>query len=153
METQHAIKLEVAKDFAVPVARLYQAWTSPEELKQWWHPMGNILQHAVTQPQVNGPLEYVFANEQGAHSFTIHGTYKEVQEESRLVYTWNWQIPAATVGNREYLLTVVFSSTGNGSRLAVTQENFTNEEAVQPHREGWEKALNELQQFLAQPQS
>lgn len=78
METTNAIKLDVSRDFKVPVVRLYQAWTSPEELKQWWRPMGNVLLRATTQPQVGGPVEYVFATMQGEHSFTIKGTYKDV---------------------------------------------------------------------------
>jgi hypothetical protein len=36
-----------------------------------------------------------------------------------------------------------------GTRLSVTQENFTDQAAVQPHREGWDKALNDLYQFLS----
>jgi len=152
MENAKAIQLNVTKEFPVPVTRLYQAWIEPEELKKWWHPMGNNLQHATTKPQQDGPVEYTFANEQGAHSFTIKGQYKEVEEGTRLAYTWNWDVPEATVGNSAYLLTVVFSSNAGGSQLSVTQENFTEEEAVQPHREGWEKALNELRQFLSQAQ-
>jgi uncharacterized protein YndB with AHSA1/START domain len=144
------IQLNVDKDFPVPVERLYQAWTDPEALKQWWHPMGNQMQQARTKPEVGSPVEYVFANEQGEHSFTINGTYKEVEEGKKLVYTWNWQVPDATVGHSEFLLTVVFSPAGSGSRIAVTQENFKDEESVQPHHEGWEKGLNDLHRFLSQ---
>lgn len=149
METNNAIQLKVSKEFPVPAARLYQAWISEADLKQWWRPMGNILQQATTQPKPGGPIEYVFANEQAAHSFTIKGVYKEVHEGARLVYTWNWEIPGAPVGDSEFLLTIVFSSAGDGSRLHVTQENFSTDEAVQPHREGWEKSLNDLYRFLS----
>jgi uncharacterized protein YndB with AHSA1/START domain len=149
MKTDEAIKLDVSKSFPVPAARLYQAWINAEDLKQWWHPMGNILQHAITKPAAGAPVEYVFATETGVHSFTIKGTYKEVEESQRLVYTWNWELPAATIGNSAFLLTVVFSNEETGSRLSVTQQNFADAEAVQPHREGWEQALNDLQHFLA----
>lgn len=149
METGNAITLDVSKDMPVPVARLYQAWVSPDDLKQWWHPMGNILQHAVTEPKTGGPVEYAFATDSGEHSFTIKGTYKDVQPEKQLVYSWNWEVPSATVGDSDYLLTIRFESAGSGSRLSVTQENFTSEESVHPHRDGWEKALTELQQYLS----
>jgi uncharacterized protein YndB with AHSA1/START domain len=152
METPQTIQLNVSKDFPVPADRLYKAWIDPEALKQWWHPMGNTLQQATTDPKVGAPVEYVFASEQGAHSFTIHGEYKEVQEGARLVYTWNWQLPTPTVGDSEFLLTVVFSDQGEGSRIAVTQDNFTSEEALQPHHEGWEKGLDDLHRFLSQQQ-
>lgn len=150
MEKTNAVMLNLAKDFSVPVARLYKAWLDPEELKQWWHPMGNHLQKAITKPQVGDPVEYVFTDDKGTQSVTIKGTYKEVQEGARLVYTWNWQLPTAVVSDSEFLLTIVFSNQGSGSRLSVTQENFANEEAVQPHREGWEKALDDLHRFLVQ---
>jgi uncharacterized protein YndB with AHSA1/START domain len=144
------IQLNAEKEFPVPVERLYQAWIDPEALKQWWHPMGNQLQRAQTKPEKGSKVEYVFANDQGDHSFTINGTYKEVEEGKKLAYTWNWQVPDAAVGNSEFLLTVVFSPAGNGSRIAVTQANFKDEEAVQPHHEGWEKGLNDLHRFLSQ---
>lgn len=149
METAKALQLHIEKDFSAPVDRLYQAWVNEKDLKQWWHPMGNILQHASTKPALNAAVQYAFVNENGEHSFTISGTYKAVQEGVRLVYTWNWQVPAATVGNSDYLLTVVFSEQPNGSRLSITQENFTDEEAVHPHRAGWEKALSDLHHFLS----
>jgi uncharacterized protein YndB with AHSA1/START domain len=152
MEKTQAVQLNVSKDFPVPAMRLYSAWINPEELRQWWHPMGNTLQRATTEPKLGSPVEYVFAAENGAHSFTISGTYKEVQEGTRLVYTWNWQLPTAVVGDSEFLLTVVFSGQGKGSRIEVTQDNFADEEAVQPHREGWEKALDDLHRFLSQQQ-
>jgi uncharacterized protein YndB with AHSA1/START domain len=149
METSNAIKLELSKSFTVPKVRLYQAWINPDDLKQWWHPMGTTLQEATTKPEVGAPVKYVFVAEEGAQSLTISGVYKEVAEGERLVYTWNWQLPTATVNDSEFLLTIVFSSENSGSGLSVTQENFSNDEAVQPHREGWEKALNDLDKFLS----
>lgn len=150
METSNAIKLDISKTFPVAKEQLYDAWLSPDALKQWWHPMGNTLQHAITKPEAGAPVEYVFVTENGEPGFTIKGTYKEVQEGERLVYTWNWELPVASVGDGEFLLTIVFNSEGTGSRLSVTQENFTKEEAVQPHREGWETGLDELHRFLSQ---
>lgn len=152
MEKTNSIQLNVSKEFSVPVERLYKAWINPEDLKQWWRPMGNQLQQATTKPEQGAPIEYVFATEQGTHSFTITGTYKEVQDGARLVYTWNWQVPAQAVGDSEFLLTIVFSSQGSSSRIEVTQDNFKDEEALQPHREGWEKALNDLHRYLSQQQ-
>lgn len=152
METDKNIKLEISKDFPVTVERLYKAWTAPEDLKQWWHPMGNKLQHANTKPRQDGAIEYIFANDKGERILTISGTYKEVQEGARLVYSWNWQLPDATLQDSAYNLIVVFSAHATGSRISVIQENFKDDEALHPHREGWEKAFNELHAFLTQQQ-
>lgn len=149
MQTNEAIKLETAKDFPAGVAQLYRAWTSPEALKQWWHPMGNQLQEVTNDLKPGGKVEYKFTDEKGAHSLTINGTYEQVQPEALLVYSWNWQVPAEVISDSSYKLHVRFSGSGNQSRLEVTQENFSDDEAVHPHRQGWEKALEELRQFLA----
>ncbi len=148
METQDALKLKASKDFSVPADQLYRAWVEPEELKQWWHPMGNQLQEVTNELKEGGHIRYVFETSQHHHPFEITGQYDEVKEGERLVYSWNWQLPDQAVGNSRYQLTVVFSIQGNGSRLEVTQENFASEEAVHPHQEGWDKALAALKQYL-----
>ena len=43
---------------------------------------------------------------------------------------------------------VGFEGKDNSSALHILQENFENEEAMQPHREGWDKGLADLQSFL-----
>ena len=148
MENVNGISVELSKEFNVAASRLFQAWTQEEDLRQWWHPMENKLKSLVNELQTGGRVEYSFENSENKEVFTINGTYKEVEQGKKLVYTWNWQLPTATIQDSEYLLTVQFESTGNGSRLNITQENFANEEAVQPHREGWEKALSELEGYL-----
>jgi hypothetical protein len=65
------------------------------------------------------------------------------------VYSWIWHLPHQPVGNGDYKLSIGFEPNGDGSKLTVLQENFGNEEAVQPHQEGWENALNDLEAFLS----
>jgi uncharacterized protein YndB with AHSA1/START domain len=148
METNNAMMLKVSKDFAVPADRLYRAWVSAEELKQWWHPMGNQLQQVTNELKEGGQIRYVFETSHGKHAFDITGQYKEVKEAARLVYSWNWNVPEQTVENSQFQLTIVFSNQGNGSRIEITQENFVSEEAIHPHHEGWEKALEDLKNYV-----
>lgn len=148
MET-NTLKLDVSKDFKVPVERLYKAWITEEDLKQWWHPMGNNLQELTNNLEQGGDIKYVFASESGEQNFTITGNYEEVKEGERLAYSWNWEVPAETLGSSQYRLTVLFTTQDSGSRLQVTQENFADEEAIQPHKEGWDKGLSDLQQYLS----
>lgn len=95
-----------------------------------------------------GAYQYQFQNERGDGAFAITGTYEGVEENRRLVYSWNWQMPEKTIQDGHFKLWIEFSPQGGGSRLQVTQENFAEEEAVHPHREGWDKALADLKQYL-----
>ena len=150
METTSAIRLYVQKDFRVNRDRLFEAWTKEEELKLWWHPMGNHLTRVVNELKEGGQVRYEFIHPDGGHLITIEGAYKEVKGNEKLVYTWNWNLADDAVRNAAFLLTVEFVEQGEGSRLQVTQENFTNEESMLPHREGWEKGLEELKNYLEQ---
>lgn len=139
--------LHAEKTFPVSKDRLYKAWTDPEELKHWWRPANNRLVNVEADMREGGVIKYDFENDNG-HAFTISGQYEAVEPGKRLVYTWNWQIPEATVGNGEHRLTVEFEGEGESSTLKVTQEQLNGEEAVHPHHGGWEEGLEALKTHL-----
>ncbi len=61
-----------------------------------------------------------------------------------------WELPdTEAVSGNEFQLTVEFSTEGEGSKIKVTQENFKDNESIHPHQEGWNKALNDLYNFVA----
>lgn len=141
-------QVSLQKEFSVPAERLYQAWTSPEELKQWWHPMGNQLTDVQNDLTPGGTVRYLFNTGIEGEQIEISGQYEKVEPAKQLVYGWNWHLPQQPVGNGTYKLTIGFEPAGGGSRLTVLQENLGSEEAVQPHQDGWEKALQDLGAFL-----
>src|SRR4028118_1748112 len=149
MENREGIALQTSKDFMVPVQRLYEAWTTENDLKQWWRPMDNTLTSMTNELKEGGKVQYAFETAEHNPAFEISGDYKEVRPNERLVYTWNWLIPNEAVEDSKFLLTIKFIPVGDKSKLEVTQENFASEEAVKPHLDGWEKALNGLQQYLS----
>jgi uncharacterized protein YndB with AHSA1/START domain len=149
MEQNHDLSLHVTRAFGVPVERLFAAWTTEEDLRQWWQPMGNRLRRLTNDLKEGGSVKYEFETAEGESAFTIDGVYKEAQAGERLVYTWNWKVPNDAIQDSEFLLTVTFTGEDGGSKLDVRQENFVNEEAVRPHREGWEKGLEGLQDYLS----
>lgn len=148
MESKEKLAVQLSKDLNASVNEVYDAWINAEALKQWWRPMNNQLKEVQNELQPGGAIKYVFQTEEGKEAFQITGNYKEVQPAQKLVYTWNWQLQTDAVSDSEFLLTIEFGPQGSGSRLSVTQENFQHEENIQPHREGWEKALNDLAQFV-----
>jgi uncharacterized protein YndB with AHSA1/START domain len=143
----HQVSLE--KEFPVPAEQLYAAWTSPEELKQWWHPMGNHLKEVTNELNEGGTVRYVFEANGQEDAVEISGKYETVEPNRKLVYSWNWHLPHQPVGNGEYKLHIGFVPSGEGSKLTVLQENFGTADAVQPHQEGWEQALSDLEAYLS----
>lgn len=149
MEASKTASFETEKDFPVGKDKLYEAWTTEEALKQWWKPNGNTLQKLTNDIKEGGEVKYEFADTDGKHLITISGTYDEAKPAERLIYSWNWDLPFEPVRNANYKLTVEFSDNGDGSHLKVKQDEFADEEAIIPHKEGWEKGLRDLETFLS----
>lgn len=142
------LELHVEHNFSVPVTRLYQAWITTEDLKQWWKPSDNELQKVEQQVENGGTIRYEFVGKDKQPSLVITGKYQEVKENEKLTYSWNWDVSADGVQKSDHKLTIEFLSEGNGSKIKVTQDNFKNDESITPHKEGWVKALDSLNQFL-----
>src|SRR5690349_19226828 len=119
MDKNKSNTVGATKEFQVPVQKLYAAWNDPEQLKQWWKPMGNHLKEVTNDVKPGGGVRYTFKE----HTLVIEGVYEEVKENERLVYTWNWNFPEDAVKNGAYKLTVVFAGDSNQSNIQVTQEN------------------------------
>ncbi|MBS7564025.1 SRPBCC domain-containing protein [Mucilaginibacter sp. Bleaf8] len=145
----NALKLGAEKDFAVPVERLYQAWISEDDLKQWWKPSENHLVSVENDVREGGQVRYVFAGKNDETDLVITGEYKEVKENEKLVYTWNWDVQSNSIPRSDHELTIEFIADGDNSKLRVSQENKAEDESVKPHEHGWEKSLNDLQAYLS----
>lgn len=144
-----ATRLGAEKDFDVPVIELYKAWTTPEDLKQWWHPSESHLKTVELDLKEGGNFKYEFEGKDGQTTLVITGEYQEVQPNERLAYSWNWSLPDSIIKPTEHELTILFTANGEGSKIKVTQENFLDDESINPHQEGWERALNDLHDFLS----
>lgn len=144
METNNQQKVEASKQFAVPVEKLYEAWNDPEQLKQWWRPLGNHLKDVTNELKSGGTVRYMFNDD----ALVISGTYDEVKPNEKLVYSWNWEFPGNAVKNASYKLTILFSGQQSGSQVHVLQETIKSDEMLHPKEDGWEKGLEDLANFL-----
>lgn len=144
------LTIEVEKEFSAPADKLINAWVSPDELKQWWKPAGNELKNVENDVKTGGKLRYEFETPNGETALIITGEYEDVKENEKLSYTWNWEVPNSdAINNSDYMLHVVFESLDDRkSKIYVKQENFQDQESIQPHREGWDKALESLAAHL-----
>lgn len=137
--------LTVSKEFNCSKDALYDAWTQPEQLKQWWKPMGNTLTDVVNDIRHGGEVKYMFKD----NLLTIDGKYEKVKDHSLLEYTWNWHLKAERTESAPYKLSVRFDGDNNSSSISVTQTGFQREENVQPHKQGWVQGLQQLQGYLS----
>jgi uncharacterized protein YndB with AHSA1/START domain len=138
-------RLQVRRIYKAPVAKVYAAWTDPEEVKHWMGPSDAFGESEVTSDfRVGGRYRIVMHAPDG-ETHRVDGVYREIVPNKRLVYTWAW----VSTPERESLVTVEFLPAGEGTELVVTHERFADTEARDKHQHGWNGCMDRLGRYLS----
>jgi uncharacterized protein YndB with AHSA1/START domain len=70
--------------------RVFQAWTRPDALRQWWCPDGWQPAEIDVDLRVGGRYRFAMSRPGEGRYVAVHGCFLDVQPGSRLVYTWQW---------------------------------------------------------------
>jgi uncharacterized protein YndB with AHSA1/START domain len=114
----------VTRTFNGPARLVFEAWTKPELLKQWWVPksIGMSLLSCEMDVRVGGTYRFVFGNDTSEPA-AFFGRYIEVTPHSRLVWTND------EGDGGEAVTTVTFEEKA-GKTLLVLSEVHPSKEAV-----------------------
>ena len=106
-------EIVITRAFDAPRAIVFEAWTKPEHLAQWWDPTGRPLAICEIDLRPNGAFRFVNGGPEGMnHPFT--GTYREVAAPTRLVFATRSPSGGETVG------TLVFSEQDGRTMFTLT---------------------------------
>jgi len=144
MPTESHHSVQISWNFSRPPAKVWQAWTDPAIAKLWFgsDPNGKVLD-AKLDVQVNGSFSVTFVNSDGTE-FTAQGIYKEIEENSRLVFTWGW----ANQPEVNELITLEFSPEGDGTLMTFEQSNIDATTSMHNYEEGWRSTFQKLERAL-----
>ena len=133
--------LTLKRRLAASPARVYRAWTQPEQIALWFGPRQTKVVHAEFEARVGGRFS-ILATSPDGEKHQVGGVIREVVPNEKLVYTWAWH----STPERESLVTVEFKRDGSsGTLLTLTHEQFTDEIARDRHQTGWNGALDKLE--------
>jgi len=148
MATKSADKtsLEIKRFINAPRARVYAAWTDPEQLKQWWGPKRMRTQSLAFDPRVGGKYRWTLVNDEG-EEMTVFGEYSELIPGKKIVFTWHWDDDEAWK-DRDSIVTVELSDHDGGTELRLTHEQLPSVESRDRHNEGWNVVIDRLEEFF-----
>ena len=133
--------LELKRVFQASLAQLYQAWTDPEMMGEWFCPDAKMRSSCALDLRVGGRYEIQMHPQEG-DPFVVAGVYQEIIPNEKLVFTWRWQ---GVEGAGESLVTVLFQPISEReTELTLQHERFLNEEDRDNHAEGWEGTFDQL---------
>jgi uncharacterized protein YndB with AHSA1/START domain len=140
------ITLVVRKIIRASPERLFDAWTRPEQLRNWWGPTSVTCIGAEIDLKVGG--RYRIANQfPDGKVLWIGGEYELIERPGRLVFSWQLESPAAPAER----VTVTFAPRGESSEVTVTHERIANAATRNLHEQGWLGCLDGLAQYASSP--
>lgn len=118
-------ELVVTRTFKAPARRVFEAWTKPELLKQWWIPksFGMSFLSCEIDARTGGTYRFVFRHPSSEQPMAFFGRYIEVIPDARLVWTNEEGGDAGTV------TTVTFEQRGDET-LFVLHDLYPSKEAL-----------------------
>lgn len=135
---ENKINITVQATINAPVEKVWQYWTTPEHITQWynasddWH-----APRAENDVQVGGKFMTRMEAKDGSFGFDFNGIYDEVITNELISYTIE--------GGRK--VSIVFD--GNGNETTVTETFETeNENPVEMQRGGWQAILDNFKKHV-----
>jgi uncharacterized protein YndB with AHSA1/START domain len=141
---QLTIKLSVSVQ-ASP-QRVFDAMTDPEQVAEWWGPVGFTCPAVSLDPRVGGAYRIAMQPPEG-ELFHLAGEYLEVESPSRLAYTFRWEPPDPD--DRETVVRLLLHERNGATEVELTQGRFATEARRELHRAGWTDTLARLASHLA----
>ena len=89
MTDGHTLTIERA--YQAPARRVFDAFTSVEVMRRWWHPAPDWdTPEASVDLRVGGRLRVVMRDPDTDRRYGGGGEYTEIDPPNRLVFTWIW---------------------------------------------------------------
>jgi uncharacterized protein YndB with AHSA1/START domain len=145
-KTAEKTSLEIVRFINVPTHRVYDAWTDPAQIRQWFGPEGMRPQNITADVRVGGKYRWDLTSPEG-EEMSAFGEYRELIPAKKIVFTWQWDDDEAWE-NRSSVVTIELFERGSGTELRFSHEQLPSEESRDRHNEGWNSFLNRLEQFI-----
>ena len=136
------ITLVTKRTIRASAARLFDAWTQPEQLRAWWGPRPVTCSDAEVDLRVGGRYRIANAMPDGK-TFLIEVEFEVVEAPHKLVYTWR---AGADVVSR---VTVRFEPRGEVTEVTVVHAQIPSEKMRDAHQGGWVGCLDGLERHFA----
>ena len=137
------VPLVIRRTIRATPERLFEAWTYPTQLKQWWGPEGVTCISAEIDLRIGG--RYRIGNQLPDGSVVwIVGEFQVIEPPHRLTYTW--QIEESSQPSE--LVTVRFEPRHGATEVIITHTSIPDRTTRERHEQGWLGCLNGLAEYL-----
>lgn len=148
-------KIIINRIFNAPVDLVWQAWTTSENIAQWWGPKGfnTIVKKFDFRP--GGKWEFVMIDEEG-NEYPAIGLFKEIVQHKKITSTDEFgdKINALSISDfpKINLFTTLFESMEEKTKITLIYDHASIQEKVKHIKvgviDGWNTSLDKLEEFI-----
>ncbi len=136
--------LGMKRTYAAPVERVFDAFTTEEVMRRWWHGEHDWeTTEAEVDLRVGGAVRVVMRDPGKDAEHGGGGHYTEVDPPARLAFTWVWDDEP-----HETLIEIEFEEADGVTTVRFTHSGLWDEEAVRSHEYGWSNCFDNLERTL-----
>lgn len=145
MTAQPGRVLRIERTFAASAEDVFDAWTSPDVMRRWFHPAPDWATPAAeVDLRVGGKVRVVMRRPDGTQA-GAHGGYTLIDRPHRLVMTWTFDDDPSN----EQLIELSFSEAEGSTTVLMVNSSISTDERRDSQDEGWRGCLDELERVLA----
>ena len=136
--------LQMERTYEAPAEKVFDAWTSEEVMRRWWH-AGHDWATPVADVdlRVGGAVRVVMRDPHTDTEYGGGGFYTEIDRPHRLAFTWIWDD-----NDTRQLIELEFDEADGVTTVRFTHSGLWSEEAVRSHGVGWGNAFANLAEVV-----
>ncbi len=146
--------LVITRVLDAPRSRVFEAWTDPTQVAQWWGPHGFTNPLCELDVRPGGAIRIDMRAPNGT-VYPMTGVYREIVEPERLVFT-SAALDGAGKPLFEVLNTLIFGDQGGKTTLALEARVVKATAEAAPYlagmEAGWTQTLERLEAYVAKAQ-
>lgn len=137
----------IKRTFNAPVKLVWEAWTDPKHISQWWGPNGMDTQVIAHDFKESGEWKYSMKMPDG-NDFITDGVYKEIVEFEKIISSANFRPMTEGVE-----IQALFEENGNQTNFTFNVVHPTEEYRIQQEKmgilNGWGSVFDRLGEFVS----
>lgn len=144
-------EVTITRIFDAPARLLFEAYSKPEHIRQWFGPKGWPVTLCEMDFRVGGTFRFAMTGPSGQQNTPFGGTYREIVPHRKIVYDNGFE----TKGAGRMLVTITFDELGEGKTKLTMHTLFEsiamrNSHVSRGFEQGTNSGLDQLADLVAE---
>ena len=136
--------LRIERSFDAPAEAVFDAWTSAEVMRRWFHVAPDWeTPEAEADPRVGGKVRVMMRRPDGTE-VGASGEYTEIDRPRRLAMTWTFTDDPSN----QQLIELSFSESDDSTTVVMVNSGISTDERRDAQDWGWRGCLDSLDRIL-----